>query len=338
MYDQKTRMNPLRRLIPTLALLLVVVVTGTLGYQLIEGWPFLDAIYMVIITLFTVGFQEAHSLSQLGRVFTMCIIVVGVGTAVYAGSQLVEVIFAGEILGYGRRRKMDKKIKEMKNHYIICGFGRTGHQVAEEFDAAQVPYVVVDRKQITEEELGSKGIPYIVGDIINDDNLIEAGIKSATGLICTADSDVANVYVILSARALNPELYIVSRASDLEAENKLKMAGANRVISPYYISGKRMAAWATRPVTSDFLDMVMHGGSLEFSLNEIAVPGASPLLNKTLSEAEIRKNSGAMVLTIRKADGSFNLQPQSSSTIEKGDAFVVIGTQEQVELLEKMLR
>lgn len=330
-------MNPFKRLAPILIILLVVVVTGTIGYQLIEGWSFLDSIYMVIITLFTVGFQEVHSLSQFGRVFTMFIIVVGVGTAVYAGSLLVEIIVEGEILGYGRRRKMEKIINEMKDHYIICGFGRTGHQVAEEFDAARVPYVVVDRKQKTEEELGSKGIPYIIGDIINDNNLVEAGIKTAKGLISAADSDVANVFVTLSARALNPELYIVARASEIEAENKLKMAGANRVILPYYISGKRIAAYATRPVTSDFLDMVMHGESLEFSLSEITVPDTSSLLNKTLSEAKIREKSGALVIAIRKVDGSFNLQPQSSSTIEKRDIFVVIGTQEQVGLLDNML-
>ncbi|MBW2183977.1 MAG: potassium channel protein [Deltaproteobacteria bacterium] len=331
-------MNPFKRLAPILIILLVVVFTGTIGYQLIEGWSFLDSIYMVIITLFTVGFQEVHSLSQFGRVFTMFIIVVGVGTAVYAGSLLVEIIVEGEILGYGRRRKMEKIINEMKDHYIICGFGRTGHQVAEEFDAARVPYVVVDRKQKTEEELGSKGIPYIIGDIINDNNLVEAGIKTAKGLISAADSDVANVFVTLSARALNPELYIVTRASEIEAENKLKMAGANRVILPYYISGKRIAAYATRPVTSDFLDMVMHGESLEFSLSEITVPDTSSLLNKTLSEAKIREKSGALVIAIRKVDGSFNLQPQSSSTIEKRDIFVVIGTQEQVGLLDNMLR
>ncbi|MHC4844428.1 MAG: potassium channel family protein [Planctomycetota bacterium] len=330
-------MTPFKRLAPILIILLVVVVTGTIGYQLIEGWSFLDSMYMVIITLFTVGFQEVHSLSQFGRVFTMFIIVVGVGTAVYAGSLLVEIIVEGEILGYGRRRKMDKIINEMKDHYIICGFGRTGHQVAEEFDAARVPYVVVDRKQKTEEELGAKGIPYIIGHIINDNNLVEAGIKTAKGLVSAADSDVANVFVTLSARALNPELYIVARASEIEVENKLKMAGANRVILPYYISGKRIAAYATRPVTSDFLDMVMHGESLEFSLSEITVPDTSSLLNKTLSEAKIREKSGALVIAIRKADGSFNLQPQSSSKIEKRDIFVVIGTQEQVGLLDNML-
>ena len=330
-------MNPFRRLLPALIMLFVVVILGTIGYRLIESWSFLDSLYMVIITLFTVGFQEVHALSPLGKLFTIVIIVAGVGVAVYAGTQLVEIIIEGEILGYSRRRKMDKKIKDMKNHYIICGYGRTGHQVGAEFDAARVPYVVVDRKQGIEEQLGPRNIPYIVGDITSDENLIKAGIKAARGLITTADSDVANLYVTLSARVLNPNLYIVARASEIETENKLVMAGANRVIAPYYISGKRMAALATRPVTSDFLDMVMHGESLEFSLNEVTIPDNSPLINKTISEAEIRHKSGALVLAIRRADGTFDLQPDSSSPIAKGDTFVVIGTQEQAVELDKML-
>ena len=330
-------MNPFRRLLPALIMLFVVVIVGTIGYRLIESWSFLDSLYMVIITLFTVGFQEVHALSPLGKLFTIVIIVAGVGVAVYAGTQLVEIIIEGEILGYSRRRKMDKKIKDMKNHYIICGYGRTGHQVGAEFDAARVPYVVVDRKQGIEEQLGPRNIPYIVGDITSDENLIKAGIKAARGLITTADSDVANLYVTLSARVLNPNLYIVARASEIETENKLVMAGANRVIAPYYISGKRMAALATRPVTSDFLDMVMHGESLEFSLNEVTIPDNSPLINKTISEAEIRHKSGALVLAIRRADGTFDLQPDSSSPIAKGDTFVVIGTQDQAVELDKML-
>jgi voltage-gated potassium channel len=226
----------------------------------------------------------------------------------------------------------------MKNHYIICGYGRTGHQVAAEFDAARVPYVVLDQKHEIEEELGPREVPYIVGDITSDDNLLEAGIKSARGLIAAADSDVANLYVTLSARVLNPNLNIVTRASEIDSESKLMMAGANRVIAPYFISGKRMAALATRPVTSDFLDLVMHGESLEFSLNEVALPDNSPLINKTIAEAEIRHESGALVLAIRRGDGSFDLQPDSTSIMKKGDIFVVIGTQEQIVRLDKMLR
>ena len=330
-------MNPFRQLLPSLVMLLVIFLAGTAGYSLIEGWSLLESSYMVVITLFTIGFQEVHALSQSGRVFTMLIAITGVGTAIYAGGQVVEIIVEGEILGYRRRKKMERKVRDMKNHFIICGFGRTGHQVAEELESAGVPYVVVDRKPETAEELEPKGIPYIIGDIIADENLEEAGIKTARGLISTADSDVANVYVTLSARALNPGLYIVARAGEIDTEKKLKMAGADRVISPYYISGKRMAAWATRPVTSEFLDMVVHGGSLEFSLSEITVSPNSAMLNKTLQDAEIRQKTGALVLAIKKWGGEFDQQPQASTPIEQGDTFVVIGTQQQLELLNKML-
>jgi voltage-gated potassium channel len=309
-----------------------------MGYTLIEGWTFLEAVYMLVITLFTVGFHEVRELSAAGRILTMLIIISGVGTAIYTVGQLGEMIVEGQIVGYRRRRRMEKKIKDMKDHYIICGFGRVGHQVAEEFATAKVPYVIIDSKPRTAEELEAKGVPYLIGDMTSDEKLEEGGIKKAKGLIACADSDVANTFVTLSARALNRDLYIVARASEKETEEKLKMAGANRVISPYFISGRRIAALAIHPVASDFLDTVMHGEHLEFSLREIEIPDRSSLLDKSLADAEIRQRSGATVLAIRRPDGGFNLQPLAVSKIEKGDILVVIGTQEQLELLERMVR
>ncbi|MEE8638239.1 MAG: potassium channel protein [Candidatus Margulisiibacteriota bacterium] len=330
-------MNPFKRLMPPAIILLIILAVGVAGYTLIEGWSFLEATYMVVITLFTVGFKEVHELSALGRILTMIIIVSGVGTALYAVGQIGEIIVEGQIFGYRRRKRMERKIKEMKDHYIICGFGRVGHQVAEEFANAGMPYVVIDTKPETADELEPRGIPYVVGDVTSDKNLEEAGIKRAKGLIASADSDTANVFVTLAARALNRDLYVVARSSDIDAGEKLKMAGANRVISPYFISGRRMAALAIRPVASDFLDTVMHGEHLEFSLREIIVPDKSPLINKSLEDAKIRQKSGATVLAIRKPDGGFNLQPLAMSKIEKGDILVVIGAQEQLELLHKMV-
>ncbi len=310
---------------------------GVTGYMTIEGWSFLDAAYMVITTLLTIGFQEVHPLSDAGRIITLFIAVGGVGAALYAGGQAVEIIVEGEILGYRKKRKMDKRITEMRDHYLICGYGRVGHQVAADFSSANVPYVVIDSKPETVSELEPRGVPYLIGDATSDDILVEAGIKRARGLVACSDSDVANVYVTLSARALNPNLYIVARASQRETETKLKMAGANRVISPYFISGRRMAAMVTRPVTSDFLDMVAHGGELEFRLHEIRVPDNSSLINRSLADAQIRTKSGALVLAIQKADCTFNLQPQAASSINRGDTIVVIGTQEQIDALEKLL-
>jgi voltage-gated potassium channel len=329
--------NPFRRLLPAGAILLIVIAIGLTGFMVIEHWSFLESVYMVVITLTTIGFQEVHPLSAAGRILTMIIAVAGVGSALYAAGQTVEIIVEGEILGYRKRAKMNRRIMEMQNHYLVCGYGRVGHQVAADFNAAKVPYVVIDSKPETVSELEPKGIPHLIADATSDSVLEEAGISKAKGLVACSDSDVTNVYVTLSARALNPVLYIVARAGRRETENKLKMAGADHVISPYLISGRRMAAMVTRPVTSDFLDMVAHGGELEFRLHEILVPENSSLIDKTLAEAAIRTKSGAVVLAIKKADGSFNLQPRASSTIGKKDTLVVIGTQEQIEKLTELL-
>ena len=331
-------MHPFQRLLPAAVLLVIIVGVGIGGYIAIEGWSLLESAYMVVITLFTIGFQEVHPLSASGRILTMFIAVTGVGTAVYAAGRAVEIIVEGEMFGYQKKKRMDKKIKEMKDHYIICGFGRVGHQVAQVFQASKVPYVVIDAKPQTAIELEPAGVANIIGDATSDDTLVAAGIKAAKGLVACSDSDVANVYVTLSARALNPNLFIVSRAGQRDTEKKLLMAGANRVISPYFISGVRMAALATRPVTSDFLDLVTHGAQVEFSLYEIEVHERSSLVAKSLEQADIRGTSGATVLAIRKTDGSFDLQPTASSRIDKGDVLVVLGTQEQIERLEKMVR
>ncbi len=330
-------MNPLRRLIPPFLVLLIIITVGISGYMFIEGWEFLDALYMIVITLFTVGFNEVHDLSRFGEMLTMLIIICGVGTAIYTVGQFGEMMIEGQIFGYRRKKRMEKKIKDMKGHYIICGFGRVGHQVADELKNDQIQYVVVDKKPHTSDELEPCGIPYIIGDATTNGVLKDAGLEKAKGLISCADSDMENVFVTLSARAANPDIYIVARASGKDAEEKLKMAGANRVISPYFISGRRMAGLAVKPVTSDFLDTVMHGEHLAFSLREINVPEKSAMVNKSLAKAEIRQKSGATVLAIRKADGGFNLQPLANSTVEAGDILIVIGTHEQLDLLDKMV-
>jgi voltage-gated potassium channel len=330
--------HPFRKLMPAFIILIAIALIGIIGYEFIEKWSFLDSTYMVITTLFTVGYQEVQPPSSAGKIFTMFIIVGGVGSAIYAAGQAVEIIVEGEMSGYRKRRRMDKKISEMKNHYIICGFGRVGHQVAQAFETSRIPYVVIDSKKETLEELEMKSVPSIIGDATSDSVLVEAGILSAKGLIACSDSDVANVYVTLSARVLNPQLNIVARAGYKDTEKKLIMAGANRVISPYFISGIRMAALATQPVASDFLDLVTHGGQIDFKLYEMPVPEGSPLIDTSIAEAEIRAKSGALILAVRKGDGVFDLQPQAGSTISKDDVLVVIGTQVQFETLEKMLR
>jgi len=331
-------MHPLRRLLPALALLTIITVIGIAGYVVIEGWTLTEAAYMLVITLFTIGYEEVHPLSTNGMYLTMLVIVTGVGTSIYLAGQAVEIIVEGEMFGYQRKKRMAREISGMKDHYIICGYGRVGHQVAEAFEQTKVRYVVIDAKPETKDELEPRGIPNIIGDATSDDTLLEAGIQRARCLIACSDSDVANVYVTLSARALSPPLYIVARAGVRDTEKKLMMAGANRVISPYFIAGRRMAAMATRPVTSDFLDLVSHGGQVEFSLHEIAVPPGSSLTSKTLAEADIRGETGTTILAIRRVDGSFDLQPSSSSRVADHDILVVLGTSGQIDKLEKLVK
>lgn len=305
--------------------------------MLIEGWPLLDSIYMVVVTLFTVGFKEVHSLTPVGEIFTIVLIVTGVGTAIYAGGKTVELIVEGELAGYQKRRRMNKKIKDMQDHYIICGFGRVGHEVAGRFSSSNVPHIVIDSKRETEDELERMGIPGLIGDATSDSVLLDAGIHAAKGLVACSDSDVVNVFITLSARALNPKLFIVARAGLKDTEKKLLMAGANRVLSPYYLSGIRMAGLATHPVASDFFDLVTHGGQVDFKLFEITIPENSRFIGKTIKESDIRHASGVAVLAIRKANGIFNLQPQASSRIDRDDVLVLVGTQEQFEKLEKLV-
>jgi voltage-gated potassium channel len=329
--------HPFRKLLPAIVILSSVVIFGIAGYMLIEKWDLLESVYMAVTTIFTVGFQEVRPLSPAGKIFTMILIVGGVGSAIYAAGQAVEIIVEGEMTGYRKRKRMDKRISEMKGHYIICGFGRVGHQVAQVFEASRVPYVVIDSKKETLIELEEKDVPSIIGDATSDHILMEAGIHVAKGLIACSDSDVANVYVTLSARVLNPALLIVARAGYQDTEKKLLLAGANKVISPYFISGIRMAALATRPIASDFVDLVTHGGEIDFSLYEIPVPSNSPANHKSIAEVDIRRKSGALILAIKKSDGSFDLQPNAKSVIGEGDVLIAIGTQGQYEMLEKML-
>jgi voltage-gated potassium channel len=291
---------------------------------------------MVVITLFSVGFMEVHHLSTIGRLITMGLIIFGVGTVAYTAGQVVEMMVEGQFVKYRRRREMDKEVAELNRHYIICGFGRVGHQVAKEFEAEKIQYIVIDSKPETATELEEKHVPYIVGDMASDEILESAGIMKAKGLIACADSDTSNVYVTLSARGMNPNLYIVARASTIVTEAKMKKAGANRVISPYFIAGNRMASMALRPAAVDFLDIVMRSENVELELEEYKINDGSKLAGKTLSELQIKQKTGAMILAIKQGTGKFNLQPGAATVIGHGDVMVALGTSQQLELLRKM--
>jgi voltage-gated potassium channel len=317
--------------------LLVVAVIGIIGFMRLNHATFLEAFYMVVVTLTTVGYRQDEKLSAAGILFDSIFVMVSVVLIVVVIGRALEFIVSGEFVRIRRKRKMEKKIEGMKGHFIICGYGRVGHQVAVELKAAKIPYVVIDGKPETAVELEDSDVNFIIGDGSHDIILEQAGVRRAKVLVAANDSDTANVFVTLSARVINPGITIVSRASSVESEEKMRKAGANKVISPYFIAGKRMAALATKPTAIDFVDTVMHSEHLEMEIREFQVDDICGYAGKTLGEAQIRQRSGAYVAAIRKTDGKFNLQPVAESKIDHGDIIVAIGTPKQLELLEKCL-
>jgi voltage-gated potassium channel len=233
-------------------------------------------------------------------------------------------------------RSMQKKITQLRDHYIVCGFGRVGEQVAREFSRNKAPFVVLDNNSEVKRYLDNEGVLYIQGDAADEDVLKKAGIEKAKGLVSVVDSDADNVYVTLTARALRPDLFIIARANLESAAYKLKRAGANRVISPYSLGGRRIASMVLKPVVSDFLDTVMHGEELEFQLSELLIDSASSLKDMTVRDADIRRKSGAMVLSIYRKNGTFTNDLHGDTKIEEGDRLIVIGTREQLDKLESM--
>jgi voltage-gated potassium channel len=316
----------------------VITTVGVLGYTLFEGWSFMDALYMTVITLTTVGYKEVHELDTTGRLWTMALLVTGVGTLFYAAVSSVELAVEGTVQGYFGRRRMRARINKLNRHYVLCGFGRVGRQVAREFARDGVPFVVVDQNSQQVEECLDWGYPAILGDASDDATLEEVGIRRARGLVAAVDSDADNVFVVLSARKINPDLHIVARASSDESAAKLEMAGADRTLSPYAVGGRRLASLATQPLIVDFLDIVTRGEKgIEFRLEEFWVPKESPLTNRTIGELKIGEKTGAMVLAIRSKEGKFDTTPSARDTIRPDDTLIVLGTREQVGRLASLM-
>ena len=310
--------------------LLCTVLLGTAGYVLLEGWTIVEALYMTAITITTVGFMEVRPLSDLGRLFTIGVIFLGVGTVAYALGSLVEYAVATQLPDTLARRRRRRMLERMSDHYIICGFGRVGRQIAEEFSNLGAPFVVLDAEPKAIDACISEGYVCVQGDATADAALIEAGIGRAKGLLTALDSDAENMYVVLSARELRPDLFIVARA-DLDAsEPKMRRAGANRVISPYALGGRRMAALATRPNVVQFLDVVTHSQDLELWLEEVVVEPSSPLAGLTLQEAQVRQQTGALVLAVFEPDGKMVPNPPPDMRLAVGARAIALGTRAQL--------
>ena len=250
------------------AIFAVVVIIGTVGYVLIEGWGLLDSLYMTVTTIFTVGFGEVHPLSRAGSVFTLLLIIGGVGTILYGIGAMVEFVVGGQLSGVFRRRVVKRQVDRLEGHYIICGYGRVGESVARQFAAHEAKFVVVDNDPESLARAEADGFLVVRGDAATDEVLEAAGITRAKGLVAAVGSDAGNIFVTLSARVLNPGLLIVARAGSEDTVSKLERAGADQVVSPYGIGGKRMATLMLKPLVSDYLEVVTGGGELEFRVEE----------------------------------------------------------------------
>ncbi len=321
--------DPWRRLRLGLVILAGVLVAGTAGYVVL-GFPFLDAVYQTVTTVTTVGFREVQPLSGAGQVFTIVLILTGVGTALYNLTVVIQAVIEGELAELLGRRKMERQIGRMGNHVIVCGWGRVGRALTEYVASAGQEVVVVDRNP---ERARSIGHPFVEGDATDDSVLLEAGIERARVLVSALTTDADNLFVTLSGRSLRPDLFIVARARVDNSEAKLLQAGADRVVNPQSIGGKRMAAFVLQPHVAEFLDVVMHDGTLEFRLEEVVVPEGSPLAGASLRDTHIRDQTGALVLAMRDADGTFTTNPAPETVLGAGQILIAIGTESQLEAL-----
>jgi voltage-gated potassium channel len=308
-----------------LPLLLLVAVTlyGVVGYRLVEGWSLLDALYMTVITLATVGFHEVQPLGTRGQVFTISLILAGVMALFVALGVVTELVVSGQLARVLRRRRMDSRIGRLDQHTVICAYGRVGRAVAEELARQDLPLVVVERQEALILALQEQGIPHIVADPTAEEVLGRAGIQRARALVCAVDSDAVNVYITLTARALNPELVIVARASDPTSIDTLVRAGADQVVSPYLLSGRRMAFLAQHPAVVDFLDLMSIVPDLR--LEQIVVRAGSVLDSTTVAAASAAYRD-ATILAVRRASGEPISYPGPEIGLAAGDRVVVLGS------------
>jgi len=324
----------MRRLLWGICALVIIIIAGVIGYIVIEGWSFIDALYMTIVTITTVGYAEVHPLSVGGRIFSIFLIVGGVSGALYTVSAIVGYVIEGHLGTTLGRRRMERNIAKLREHFILCGYGRVGQEIARIFTEEGVPFVVIDKDRDSIAAAEKEGYLYVLADATDDEGLKEAGIERARGLVVAAGNDADNVYITLSARETRPDLFIEARASSNTAGAKLKRAGANRIIAPYSLGARRMAQLALRPTVVDFIDTVIYRRGRELQMENIVVGSNSALAGLTVEET--RHRTKAAILAISKKDGKLLANPQGEETIESGDRLITLGTKKQLAALEEI--
>ncbi len=325
-------------LLRNLGLIVGLAALGTTGYRVIEKWSWFDALYMTVITLATIGYGETYPLSFAGREFTIALIIAGVIILTYIATQFTMAVSQGHFHYLLQLRRQEAWMNSLDHHYIVCGYGRTGRQVTAEFAAEGIPFVVIDSEAQALEELSQIEYPHVQGDATLDSTLLYAGVERAVCIVLALPSDAENLYGVLSAKTLNPNIRAIARASTEEAIQKLRRGGADEVISPYITGGKRMAAAALRPQVMDFVDGIITGANRSFYIEEFRIDGKScPYLGTSLKEARLRSQTGALVLAIRRSDGILIAGPNADTLILEGDLLICMGTSEQLRELNQVL-
>ena len=326
----------LLRMLQLLLLLAAITIGGALGFRLLLGWDWLESFYMTVITVTTVGFGEIRDLGAEGRVFTMILMVSSVGTIAYAATSLTSLAMDREFHSILRIRRMEKSIAKLRGHYILCGFGRTGREVAQNLDLDHQHYVVVESNAGNQRLLQEQNRQFISGDATNDQALLKAGIVEAKGLVAALGNDAENVYLVLSARQLNTRLNIVAWASTAESAGKVRRAGADHVISPYLLGGKRIAYQLTSPHAMAFWDTVM-GDDENIRLGEIPIEAGSSAAGKPLKSSGISRDIGVILIGIRRKDGTMIFNPSQDIELRERDVLIGIGSLDQIQRLKQLV-
>ena len=316
-------------------LLLAIIAGGTLGYVVIEQWSVWDAFYMTVTTVATVGYREVHQLSFPGQVFTVILIFSGVGTAFYTATLLVAAIVEGGLHRRFQQRRFARMLEQLENHFILCGYGRIGAIIADELQRQEVPFIVVERDPGRSHQVMERGWLGVAADASQEEVLRRVGIDRARGLIAAVGTDAENVYTVLTARVMRPDLFIIARVESDDAENKLKRAGADRVISPYHIGANHMVQSALRPAVVDFVQLATSSEHLDLSMEQVHLEAGSSLVGQTILAAGIRQRFGVIIVAIKRAGGGMEFNPAPEAVMRAGDELVVLGQQQSVKALEE---
>jgi len=330
-------MSTSKYLLISIFMIIIIMVVGTIGYMIIEGWTLADSVYMTVITLSTTGYGETHQLHEQGRIFTIFLIFFGVGLCVYAASGIVQFIVEGEIRTIMGRRRLDQRLKRLKKHYIICGYGRIGATVCDILRKKPFQVVIIEKNKDIIPLLGESDLPYIEGDSVNETNLLKAGIEQAKGLVAALATDADNVFLVLTARQLNPKILIMARAGNNEVKSKLTAAGADIVVSPYDIGAENMAQKIIRPNVTSFLNLALTHQRKDIQMEEIPVSASSALANVILKDSGIRQEYNLIIIAIKKADDTMLFNPSFDTKIKAGYTLIAVGEDKNLQRLEKRL-